>query len=147
MSEGEIIRSIQFSVATVQPGSNIWCAIYRLGTDVNKQLIMTDLLLDCGTASSETAGFKTLNLVVPFTMPAGETYGAVGIIIGGDTSGTQCKSWTSVVWDGNGGNELAGDFYRINSRFITSTHTTPPASLATSSYASDTNNAIYIVIK
>ena len=147
MIEGETIRSIQFSVGTTQPASNIWCAIYRLGTDVDKQLVMTDLLLDCGTASSETPGFKTLNLAVPFTMPAGETYGAVGIIIGGDTAGTACKSWSAVVWDGNGGNEIGGDFYRINSRFVNGTNTAPPASLAAATYSSDTNLAIYIVIK
>ena len=148
MREGGTISAIQFNVGTAQPGSNMWCAIYRLGIDVNGQLILTDRLLDCGTVSSATTGVKQINLSPSFIMPAGETYGAVGIVIGGDTAGTQARAWSTPIWDGNGGRLISGDFYRINSRFITGAGiTTSPINLANATYASDTNNAIYIVIK
>ena len=147
LAEGGIIRDVQFSVRVAAVASNVWCAIYRIGVDADGQMVLTDLLLDLGTVSSETTGTKTINLVSPFVMPAGEQYGAVGIVLGSDTTGVQCEAWSQAVWSGNGGRSVSNTFYRAIGLTITSTNTTPPASLASALYESLTGNAIYIAIR
>lgn len=147
MYEGATISSIQFQVGTAVAASDIWCAIYRIGTDANGQMILTDRLLDCGTASSETTGTKQLDLATPFTMPAGETFGAVGIIIGGNTTGTTCKSWSNAVWNGNGGRAVSNTFYRNMELLITTDYSSPPESLSAATYSHNTSKGIYILIK
>ena len=147
MKEGDQIRELQFYVDTAVAAADCWIGIYRLGTDANGNLIMTDFLKGATAIDASTTGVKTITFATPFTMAA-ETYGAIGIVIGTDTSGVNISNWTDPIWSGNGGNDigLSGIFYRANSLGV-SASTGPTASLAASTYITDTNGALYVFIR
>ena len=149
IAEGDAINSIQIFNPTAVAGQSLWVAIYRLEKDVTYgTLKMTDLLVDCGTVSTTTTGAKTINLGTPY-VHGNETYGAVGIIVGGTTTGLNSSGWSSPVWSGNGGVDYGNDgtFYRSMLLNVTGIGSAPIASLTSSTYGAATSGAAYILIK
>ena len=149
MAEGQTISKIVFGVTTAVASSNLYVGIYQVRVDANNQMIMAELMKDCGSVSSATTGLKQINLATPFTMPAGEPFGAVAILIVGDTAGTNCTTWGSAVWSGNGGRSI-GDttWYRSVGFHITGSFSGLPAGIGTSyNYATTTGGPLWIGIQ
>ena len=156
MAEGQLINRIRISVGTATAGANIKGAIYRVGTDADGLMILTDKLYDIPTVSGATTGVKDIDITSsPFTMPAGETWGAVGIVFSSDINGPALRCWSqgiSGVWTGNGGGfggAVGETWYRAVGWYITAglAEGAFPDDASSLSYGSATSNPLYIGIQ
>jgi len=149
IAEGDSINSIQIHNSTAVAGETFWVSIYKLEKEnTYGSLRMTDRLLNCGTVGTDTTGTKTINLGTAYTH-GNETYGAVGIVVGGSTSGLNSKSWSNAIWSGNGGGDYGNDgtFYRSMMLLVTGVGATSPTTLLGATYTADTSGGAYILIK
>lgn len=123
LAEGDQLTAIVFGIqSTLATVGSLKVGIYSAnGTTVSGTgtpfLTAGTLLKDLGTVSAASTGSKAINFtgVNAFTMPAGQQYGGVWIIIGGDLDidgNITISAWSQNIHDGNGGNDLGGDFYR-----------------------------------
>ncbi len=163
MSEGATISTLYFNVktaASTPATTNAVMGIYELTTNTNGEVVMGDLLKDCGTIPA-TAGDKFVDISsAPFTMPTGSTFGAVGIIIGNQTvqggnppdtfeiSGWQNGSFgQDGIWANGTNNIAAGTVYRANQRQYDGWAGNLPSNLnTTSGYDSTTGGPPVILI-
>ena len=121
MAEGEEINELYFNVrvAGVQAGTTVQIGIYELETATDGTVVMGDLLKDCGNIAATTTGDKFVDISSsPFVMPAGSTFGAVGIMIGNNngTDPLSIAGWNNgglnSAWSNGVGNIAAGTVYR-----------------------------------
>jgi hypothetical protein len=85
MEEAEQIGHLYFNInsAAANASTNAVVGIYELVLASNGELVMGDLLKDCGAIPANVTGDKFVDISSsPFIMPTGSAYGAVGIIIG-----------------------------------------------------------------
>ena len=147
MREGQTISAIKFKVQTAAASGNLKVGIYNLTTDTNGYLVLGTLEQDCGTVTFNTAGIKNITLGTPYTMPSGETYGAVAIVIGGDAADTGALGgWTQGIFTGNAvhfTNSTNDTAYRDISWFLTSWDGTFK-DYSTGTYFSQTSAATFI---
>ena len=163
MAEGATISTLYFHLrvaASTPATTNAVMGIYELTTNTNGEVVMGDLLKDCGTIPA-TVGDKFVDISsAPFTMPSGSTFGAVGIIIGNQTvqggaapdtfsiSGWQNGSFgQDGIWANGTNNIAAGTVYRANQRQYDGWAGNLPSNLnTTSGYDSTTGGQPIILI-
>jgi hypothetical protein len=162
MYEGATIGSLYFNIKTAaaNAGTNAVLGIYELTTNTNGEVVMGDLLKDCGTIPA-TTGDKFVDISsAPFTMPTGSTFGAVGIIIGNQSvqggnppdtfeiAGWQNGSFSADgIWVNGSNNIAAGAVYRATQRQYDGWAGNLPSNLnTTSGYDSTTGNPPVILI-
>ena len=162
MAEGETISHLYFYLRTAaaNAGTNAVMGIYELTTNTNGEVVMGDLLKDCG-AIPATVGDKFVDISsAPFTMPTGSTYGAVGIIIGnqsvqgGNPPDTfEINGWQNGsfgqdgIWANGTNNIVGGTVYRGTQRQYDGWAGNLPSNLnTTSGYDSTTGGPPIILI-
>lgn len=154
MGEGDVLSSIMFGVeSTSATTGDIKVGIYScVGTTTSTAgtpyLTAGTLLKDLGTVSPTSTGTKTINFtgVNVFTMPSGQQYGGVWIIIGGSglDTGVNLSAWSEKIHDGNGGRELGNTYYRAASKTLTGWDGTF-GDYTSSSYSSNTSKPLKLL--
>ena len=152
MAEADTISTIYYNIATAN-GTDTTVGIYELTTDADGEIVMGTLLKDCGTVSAATSGDKFLDLTAsPFVMPAGATYGAVGIMIGNTTPANSINiaTWSggglNSAWSNGTENVASGTVYRAIQRRYNSWTGSLPTDASAGIYASTTSSSLMLMV-
>ena len=154
IGEGEQITSIYYNVRVANATAGAVIGIYGLVTNTDGELVMGSLLQTVGPFPVDTTGDKFIDLGgSPFTMPSGQTYGAVGIMIGNDTP---AQSFTLAGWNNNGlnsawsngvNNIAANTVYRGLQLQYKSWTGTLPTDASSGSYDSTTSYPLALMVQ
>ena len=148
MEVGETIEEIVLhvnSAGTVGAGK---VGIYSVEKNASGYLAVADLLQDCGTFDSTTTGKKTITLASTFTMPAGNDYNAIAIVVGGDATADNFRmsGHQQAVWNGNSAWVQGTTAYRTISQRLVSWDGTHKNYL-TGLYRGDTGKPLWVYIR
>ena len=154
LAEGSKLSSIIFDVnnsstttGTIKVGIYS-CDGTTTSTSGTPYLTVGTLLKDLGTVDPTTTGTKQIDFIGAnaFTMPAGQQYGGVWIVIGGNGMDVGCNlsAWSEAVHDGNGGRVISGTYYRATSKVLTGWDGTFK-DYTTSTYSSNTTKPLYLM--
>ena len=159
MQEGEEINELYFNVKTAgtDPTTTVQIGIYELVTAPDGDVVMGDLLKDCGNINVSTTGDKFVDISsAPFVMPAGSTYGSVGIMIGNNNgvdpisiAGWQNGSLNS-PWNNGVSQIAAGTVYRAIRREYNgwpADNQLPANASNRADYDSNTNNPLMLLVR
>ena len=148
LAEGQTITKVLYGIQTAATTGTAKAALYYLQIAPNGQLEIGNKALDLGSVDATTATSKEIDLTsAPFTMPSGQTYGAIALVLS-STNTTGFRSWnTNATWSGNGGGYNGSDFYRACGLNIESlTSGVLPASLSGSVITGSTSNPLWAFI-
>lgn len=158
MAEGEEINELYFNVKTAgtDPTTTVQIGIYELVTAPDGDLVMGDLLKDCGMINVSTTGDKFVDISsAPFVMPA-STYGSVGIMIGNNngTDPIQVAGWQNgglnSPWSNGVAQIVAGTVYRAMKREYLAwpgNNQLPANASNRADYSSTTNNPLVLLVR
>ena len=148
MEVGETIEEIVLHVNTAGTVGAGKVGIYSVEKNASGYLTIADLLQDCGTFDSTTTGKKTITLASTFTMPAGNDYNAIAIVVGGDATADafRMSGHQQAIWNGNSALIAGTTAYRTMSQRLVSWDGTHKNYL-TGLYRGDTNAPLWVYIK
>lgn len=159
MAEGEEINELYFNVkvAGTDPTTTVQIGIYELVTAADGNIVMGDLLKDCGNINVSTTGDKFVDISsAPFVMPTGSTYGSVGLMIGNNngTDPISIAGWSNgglnSPWNNGVSQIAAGTIYRAIRREYNGwpqNNTLPANASNRADYTSSTSSPLMMLVR